>query len=227
VLRLLYLYYPRNIPQGRDYGGATFNFTNHREIAHLRFLLGVRAGKSCERKIVDLKILPACSVLLYHCRRRPAEILLILLRRWGWKAEHFVLKATQIWGAHPQGPAHRTPLPAIRLPNAGWVNEVNCPPCKSSSLPRIQPSSSRGRLQAHTVTANHQRLHILHVVYIHYTMEFAKFFPILRTCKQEAELTGHTWQCRGRRLEHLRGRQEELEFRATGWVRRSKRHHVR
>lgn len=41
MLRLLYLLYPTNNPQGRDYGGATFSSTNYHEIAHLVCFLGL------------------------------------------------------------------------------------------------------------------------------------------------------------------------------------------
>lgn len=60
VLKLPYLPYPRNIPQGRDCAGATFNSTNHHEVARFVFLLGLELENNVTEELqVSTFFLPA------------------------------------------------------------------------------------------------------------------------------------------------------------------------
>lgn len=131
VLRLLYLRYPRNIPEGRHYGGATFNSTNHHEISHSVFFLGLELQNNMREKLlVSKSFLPALFFIV--AGDALLKLSWYLYEGRAWKQSTLCQEPQSFPGAHPQGTTCRMPLPAIRLPNTGWTNEVNCPPSPSA-----------------------------------------------------------------------------------------------
>lgn len=122
--------YPRNIPQGRRYGGATFSSTNHHVVAHLVFV-GLEWENNVREKLqVSKFFLPALFFFIIA-----GDVLLKL--SWYCYESRAGKQSTpcqellSFAEAHPQGTTSRTPLPAISLPKAGCANKVNCPPSPS------------------------------------------------------------------------------------------------